>query len=235
MQEINKNFIIKHWGLIDYPTAYQRQEILFNEISNIKLYNKTLVVDQQKATPNYLVFCEHPPIYTLGRAGNKDHLLINDTELHRKGVAFFYTNRGGDITYHGPGQLVVYLIIDLENFFMDIHLYLRLLEKAVICTLQDFKIDSNILKGFTGVWLDSDSIPNARKICAIGVRLSRWITMHGLALNVYNDLIYFKYIVPCGIEASKVTSMQVELGYKPAMQAVADSLAKNLIQIFTLT
>ena len=227
----NKQFSVKKWGLIDYQTAWERQEALLNEIIVLKLANRKLDKLSQKPTPNYLLFCEHPPVYTLGKSGAKAHLLASEAMLQEQGVAFVHTNRGGDITYHGPGQIVLYPILDLENFFTDIHRYLRLLEEAVIATLQDFGLDSGRVTGFTGVWMDYEDRQQARKICAIGVRISRWVAMHGLALNVNPDLSYFDHIVPCGIPDRGVTSMAAELEYQLDMQAVADRLQGHMIRL----
>jgi lipoyl(octanoyl) transferase len=229
MHPLNKQIYIQNWGLIDYPTALQRQDALQKAIIEIKLNNSKQANAQ--LTPNYLVFCEHPHVYTLGKSGTKNHLLINEAMLQEKQATFFHTNRGGDITYHGPGQLVLYPILDLENFFTDIFRYLRLLEEAIIATLQDFNLLSSRIDGLTGVWIDAHNRQKARKICAIGIRISRWVTMHGLALNVHPDLSYFEHIVPCGIPAGKVTSMAIELGYQPSIQQVADNLQTHMARL----
>jgi lipoyl(octanoyl) transferase len=233
MEENNKQFIVKNWGLINYKAAWEQQETLFQEIHTIKLANRELPLEKRKDTPNYLIFCEHPPVYTLGKTGTQAHLLASQEELQQRGVSFLNTNRGGSITYHGPGQLVLYLVLDLENFFQDVHLYLRVLESAVVHTLMEFNLPSGVLPGFTGVWINPEHLAYARKICAIGVRLSRWITMHGLALNVNTDLSYFKHIVPCGIQGSQVTSMEAELGYQLLMQEVQDKLQDHIIELLT--
>lgn len=225
----NKQVLIKNWGFIAYQAAWHRQEALHNAIVALKIANRKLAAPSPKASPNYLVFCEHPPVYTLGKSGLNAHLLASEETLQAAGVALVRTNRGGAITYHGPGQLVVYPILDLENFFTDIHRYLRLLEEVVIATLQDFGLDGGRVTGRTGVWMDYEEGKKARKICAIGVRISRWVTMHGLALNVYPDLRYFDRIVPCGIADSGVTSMAAELGVQPAMQAVTDRLQEHMV------
>jgi lipoyl(octanoyl) transferase len=229
MHSLNKQVYIQNWGLIDYSTAFKQQEGLQKTIIEIKIANSQQV--NLRPTPNYLVFCEHPHVYTLGKSGTKDHLLVNEAVLQEKQAAFFYTNRGGDMTYHGPGQLVLYPILDLENFFTDISRYLRLLEEAVIATLQDFNLPSGRIKGLTGVWIDPYDPQKARKICAIGIRLSKWVTIHGLALNVHPDLSYFEHIVPCGIPASKVTSMAIELGYQTSIQQVAENLQAHMVRL----
>jgi lipoyl(octanoyl) transferase len=235
MEGNNKQFIIKNWGLIDYKQAWEQQEVLVQELNTIKLANRDLPLEKHQATPNYLIFCEHPPVYTLGKTGDQGHLLASQQELQQKEISFFNTNRGGDITYHGPGQLVLYPILDLENFFRDVHRYLRLLEQAVIATLREFDLPSGILKGFTGVWIDSEKAAQARKICAIGIRLRRWITMHGLALNVNTDLSYFQHIIPCGIQDSHVTSMEAELGYQLSIEEVQNKLQGHVIQLLSIS
>lgn len=227
----NKEVQFINWGLIDYQDAWDKQEDIFKSTVAIKTANRDL--ENPELTPNYLIFCEHPHVYTLGKSGQQDNLLLDEEGLKEKNASFYKINRGGDITYHGPGQLVGYPILDLENFFTDIHLYLRTLEEAIIITLKDYGIKSGRYTGYTGVWIESDS-PNARKICAMGVRCSRWVTMHGFALNVLSDLNYFKNIVPCGIDDKAVTSMEKELGFKPNMDEVATQLKKNLAQLFEM-
>jgi lipoyl(octanoyl) transferase len=227
----NQHVHRQHWGLIEYVMALRKQESLQKEIIASKIDNQHKGI--ASPTPNYLIFCEHPHVYTLGTSGSKDHLLIAATCLEEKQINLVNTNRGGDITYHGPGQLVVYPILDLENFFTDIAYYLRLLEEAVMATLQDFDLASGRITGLTGVWIDPDKPLLARKICSIGIRMSRWVTMHGLALNVAPDLSYFAHIVPCGIANSRVTSMQQELNYVPAIQQVADSLQHHLVRLLS--
>jgi lipoyl(octanoyl) transferase len=182
-------------------------------------------------TPNFLVFCEHPHVYTLGKSGHPENLLLNEQDLLEKEAKYYKINRGGDITYHGPGQIVGYPILDLDNFFTDIHLYLRTLEEAVILTLNDYGIISGRYPGYTGVWLDADN-ERARKICALGVRCSRWVTMHGFAFNVNTDLNYFKNIVPCGIDDKDVTSIQRELGYPLDMEEVKGKLKNHIASLF---
>tara|TARA_B100000586_G_scaffold77901_1_gene54735 strand:- start:1038 stop:1748 length:711 start_codon:yes stop_codon:yes gene_type:complete len=205
----NKKIEVRDLGLKDYKETWDEQERLFKEIVDLKVKNRR--ENTKIETPNYLLSVEHPHVYTLGKSGDISNLLINEKQLEEKGASFYKINRGGDITYHGPGQMVIYPILDLDNFFTDIHKYLRLLEEAVILVLQDFGIKAGRSEGETGVWLDVGT-PFARKICAMGVRASRWVTMHGLALNVNADLGYFDNIVPCGIKEKAVTSLNVELG-----------------------
>lgn len=230
----NKQVAIKQLGRKAYQEAWAIQEALFDEIVAIKLENRKLDASHQKLTPNYLLFCEHPPVYTLGKSGTTAHLLASETALQAQGVAFYATNRGGDITYHGPGQLVVYPILDLENFFADIHRYLRFLEEAVIATLEDFGLFGGRMQGLTGVWIDHEDGPRARKVCAIGIRTSRWVTMHGLALNINTDLSYFDQIIPCGIQDKKATSMAVLLGVQQDLQTVAQSLEQHIMRLFEM-
>ncbi|MEO6904294.1 MAG: lipoyl(octanoyl) transferase LipB [Bacteroidia bacterium] len=199
-------------GLIDYKQAWDYQEKLFNEIVTTKINNRSLSANLQTPTCNYLLFCRHPHVYTLGNSGKKEHLLISDKELAEKNARYYKINRGGDITYHGPGQIVVYPILDLDHFFTDIHKYLRFLEEMVIRTIAEYGVATERSKGETGVWLDVDNPLKTRKICAMGVRASRWVTMHGLALNVNVDLNYFNNIIPCGIVDKAVTSLNKELG-----------------------
>jgi len=205
----NKRIEVKELGFKDYKETWDEQERLFKEILDLKVKNRR--ENTQIETPNYLLSVEHPHVYTLGKSGDISNLLINENQLEEKGAKFYKINRGGDITYHGPGQMVIYPILDLDNFFTDIHKYLRLLEEAVILVLKDYGLVAERSKGETGVWLDVGT-PFARKICAMGVRASRWVTMHGLALNVNADLGYFDNIVPCGIKEKAVTSLNVELG-----------------------
>ncbi len=211
MQEVqNKKIEVQELGLKDYKETWDYQEQLFKEILDLKVKNRR--EDTNLETPNYLLSVEHPHVYTLGKSGDISNLLINEKQLEEKGATFYKINRGGDITYHGPGQMVIYPILDLDNFFTDIHKYLRLLEEAVILVLKEYSINAERSDGETGVWLDVGT-PFARKICAMGVRASRWVTMHGLALNVNADLGYFDNIVPCGIKEKAVTSLNVELGF----------------------
>ena len=233
----NKQVKFEDWGLIDYKEAWDRQETLFNHTVKQKISNRELIgtgsAEPEELTSNYLVFCEHPHVYTLGKSGKPEHLLLDEEALRAKHAAYFPINRGGDITYHGPGQLVGYPIMDLDNFFTDIHRYLRTLEEAVILTLGEFGLKADRYPGFTGVWFDADT-ENARKICAMGVRCSRWVTMHGLALNVNPDLDYFKNIIPCGINDKAVTSMQNELGVQVAMEEVKKILKHHISVLFEM-
>lgn len=219
------------WGLIDYQAAWDKQELLFNDTVALKTKNRT--ENTGIATSNFLVFCEHPHVYTLGKSGRPENLLLDEQGLEEKQATYYKINRGGDITYHGPGQLVGYPILDLDNFFTDIHLYLRTLEEAVILTLADYGIAAGRYEGYTGVWLDADNA-KARKICALGVRCSRWVTMHGFAFNVNTDLNYFKNIVPCGIDDKDVTSMQRELGRPLDMSEVKEKLKGHIVSLFKM-
>ena len=208
----NKTIFFKDLGLLDYQTAFDIQTALFEKTKQIKIQNKH--TDSPQITENYWLFTEHPHVYTLGKSGKESHLLIDETERQKHQVQFIKTNRGGDITYHGPGQIVGYPILDLDNFDLDILAYMRLIEEMIIHVLAFYNIKGERSKGETGVWLDVGK-PNARKICAMGVKTSRWVTMHGFALNVDTDLSYFNHIIPCGIKNKGVTSLQKELGYTP--------------------
>ena len=230
----NKNTSYQDLELIDYQTAWDLQVKMFEEIVNIKIGNRTLEPENQKITENHLLVCEHPHVYTLGKSGNRDHLLIAEDKLADHEATYFETSRGGDITYHGPGQLVCYPIIDMENFFTDIHKYMRLLEEAVILTLSDYGIVAGRIAGLTGVWLDHEAQINPRKICAMGVKTSRWVTMHGLALNVNTNLDYFGHIVPCGISDKAVTSMNKELGNDLNMNDVKLKLRNHIVSLFEM-
>lgn len=222
------------WGLIDYKQAWENQEALFAEKANTKLALRKQGIEQTNSIPNHLIFCEHPHVYTLGKSGSKDNLLVNKEQLNALHAQFYPINRGGDITYHGPGQIVVYPIFDLEQFFTDIHKYLRTLEEAIIATIAEYGLKGERYEGYTGVWLDAADEHKARKICAMGVRCSRWITMHGLAFNVNTDLSYFNHIVPCGIDDKQVTSMEKELGYKLDMEEVKSKLRIHLCRLFDI-
>ncbi|GAB3824212.1 lipoyl(octanoyl) transferase LipB [Pontibacter rugosus] len=228
----NTEILFEHLGLMDYKEAWEYQEKLFNSILDLKVQNRKAEADAQELTPNYLLFCSHPHVYTLGKSGHESHLLLNEEGLSAKGATYYKINRGGDITYHGPGQLVGYPILDLENYFTDIHKYLRLLEEAVILTLAEYGIPSGRIPGLTGVWLDHEEQKNPRKICAMGVKCSRWVTMHGFALNVNTDLDYFGNIVPCGISDKAVTSLAKELGRELPMAEVEEKVLKHLAQLF---
>lgn len=236
----NKKVNFQDWGLIDYKDAWDKQEALFadtvalkTKIRNLKVVTEGDEYQEETPTPNYLVFCEHPHVYTLGKSGKPEHLLLDEQGLKEKKASYYPINRGGDITYHGPGQIVGYPIIDLDNFFTDIHLYLRTLEEAVILTLADYGLQSGRYPGYTGVWFDADN-DNARKICAMGVRCSRWVTMHGFAFNINADLDYFKNIVPCGIDDKDVTSMQRELGRKVDEEEVKHRLKGHIARLFEM-
>ena len=221
--------VFQDLGLIDYKEAWDYQEKRFNEILDVKKNNRKKNI--QDPSLSYLLFCEHPHVYTLGKSGDENNLLVNEEYLRSRGATFYKINRGGDITYHGPGQIVGYPILDLDNFFTDIHKYLRYLEEAVILTLADYGIESTRSDGETGVWLDVGG-EKARKICALGVRSSRWVTMHGFAFNVNCDLSYFGNIIPCGIVDKSVTSMQKELGKEVDMQEVQQRLKGHLESLF---
>lgn len=216
-------------GLIDYKEAWDYQEKLFKENIDLKIRIRNGEIDLE--TKNYLLFCEHPHVYTLGKSGSEENLLLKEDELNEKGATYYRINRGGDITYHGPGQLVAYPIFDLDQFFTDIHKYMRFLEEAVISTLAHFGISSGRVEGLTGVWIEGDS-PRARKICAMGVKSSRWVTMHGIGFNVNSDLNYFSHIIPCGIDDKAVTSMQQELGHPLNMVEVANVLKEKMADQF---
>lgn len=228
---MNKKTYFIDWGSVDYQEAWDRQEKIFTEIVGIKQANRTN--NTSTATPNYLIFTEHPHVYTLGKSGHQEYLLLDEEGLKEKEAKFYKINRGGDITYHGPGQIVGYPILDLDNFFTDIHLYLRTLEEAIILTLADYGIQAGRYEGYTGVWLDADN-ERARKICAMGVRASRWVTMHGFAFNVNADLNYFGNIIPCGIDDKDVTSMERELGYKLDIDEVKEKLKNHIATLFQM-
>jgi lipoyl(octanoyl) transferase len=225
----NKKVKFDDWGLLDYQEAWDRQEQVFADTVQVKTQNRNNNTILE--VNNHLIFVEHPHVYTLGKSGKPDNLLLDKTGLADKKATYYKINRGGDITYHGPGQIVAYPILDLDNFFTDIHLYLRTLEEAVILTLADYGIKSGRYEAYTGVWLDADN-ERARKICALGVRCSRWVTMHGLAFNVNTDLSYFKNIVPCGIDDKDVTSMERELGFKSDIEEVKQILKRHIGELF---
>ena len=227
---MNKQIIVHDLGLLDYQDALDYQLRLFNQIIHTKIENRKK--NTQIKTENHLIFVEHPNVYTLGKSGDINNLLLNKNELDDKKIQFFNTNRGGDITCHGPGQIVCYPILDLDNFFTDIHKYLRFLEETIIRTLNDFGIVSARSQNETGVWIDSDLV-FSRKICAMGVKASRWVTMHGLALNVNNDLSYFENIIPCGISNKSVTSIYKETGMDISLNQVKKTITKHFIEIFS--
>jgi lipoyl(octanoyl) transferase len=228
----NKQVIFKDLGILDYKACWDYQETLFNETVALKIANRSAEPESQIPTKNYLLFVEHPHVYTLGKSGDTSHLLINEHQLEEKEATYYKINRGGDITYHGPGQLVGYPILDLDHFFTDIHKYLRLLEETIILTLDEYGIKAGRSKGETGVWLDDDNVFKARKICAMGVRCSRWVTMHGWGFNVNSNLDYFKNIVPCGIQDKAVTSLNKELGQDVDMTEIKEKLKKHFSTLF---
>ena len=229
---MNKKAQFIRLGLIDYKEAWDYQSDIFNRIVAVKIENRSRAEDAQIPTDNFVLFCEHPHVFTLGKSGDEKNLLIAKEELDSIQASYYHINRGGDITYHGPGQIVGYPVIDMENFFTDIHRYMRTLEEAVIQTLLEYDIVAGRIPGLTGVWVDAGQPERARKICALGVKTSRWVTMHGFALNVNTDLRYFGYIVPCGIAEKSVTSMEAELGRKPDMVEVEGILRENLRRQF---
>lgn len=227
---MNKKVILQDLGLKAYADTWTYQEALFKDVVDLKIRNRREALDLE--TPNYMLFVEHPHVYTLGKSGDLDNLLLTEKQLEAKGATFHKINRGGDITYHGPGQIVGYPILDLENFFTDIHKYLRLLEEAIILTLAEYGLKAERSSGETGVWFDVGT-PFARKICAFGVRASRWVTMHGFALNVNVDLGYFDNIIPCGIRGKAVTSLNVELGVDNVnVDEVKQKIQKHFLQLF---
>lgn len=219
---MNRAIIIKDLGYTDYKKSWDYQELLFKSIVDTKVRNRHDNVHLE--TSNYFLFVEHPHVYTMGKSGNLSNLLLNEAQLNQKGISFYKINRGGDVTYHGPGQIVGYPILDLENFFTDVHKYLRFLEEMVILTLAEYGLKAERSAGETGVWLGVGT-PFARKICAMGVKASRWVTMHGFALNANIDLGYFDHIIPCGIRDKSVTSLNVELG----MDKIDETELKNIL------
>ena len=228
---MTQKVVFQDLGQIDYKEAWDYQEKLFQEVIDLKSKNRKAGTNEP--TSSYLLFCEHPHVYTLGKSGDEKNLLVNEDYLKSRGAAFYKINRGGDITYHGPGQIVGYPILDLDNFFTDIHKYLRFLEEALIRTIADYGIEGERSGGETGVWLDVGK-PTARKMCALGVRSSRWVTMHGFAFNVNSDLSYFGNIIPCGITDKTVTSLQQELGYELNLEEVKGKLKNHLAEIFEM-
>lgn len=227
---MNKEIQLLDLGRKDYKDTWEYQESLFKDILDLKIRNRREELGLQ--TPNYFLFVEHPHVYTLGKSGDFNNLLLSEKELEGKGATFYKINRGGDITYHGPGQIVGYPILDLENFFTDIHKYLRFLEEVFIRVLADYGLTATRSEGETGVWLGVGT-PFARKICALGVRASRWVTMHGFALNVNADLGYFDNIIPCGIRGKSVTSLNVELGLEEVdVEEVKEKIKKHFTELF---
>lgn len=219
-------------GLINYKNGWDIQELLFNQSVQLKTNNRDLPEAQRSVIPHHFILCQHPPVVTLGKSGDENNLLLSEEFLKLQGIEFFRINRGGDITLHNPGQLVGYPILDLDRLFTDIHKYLRLLEEVIIQTLAEYNIEGKRYEGFTGVWLEPESTKNARKICAMGVRTSRWITMHGFALNINNDTKMFDVIVPCGIKGKQVTSISNELGYTVSVEEIKPKLLKNFGRLF---
>lgn len=228
---VKQSIVFRDLGSMEYKDAWDYQEKLFSDIISRKIAQRNKP-DPAFMPKHYLLFCEHPHVFTLGKSGSMKNLLINEKGLEERNISFFKINRGGDITYHGPGQIVGYPIIDLDYFFTDIGKYLRLLEESVILTLKEYGIEAGRSKGETGVWLEPESPSRARKICAIGVRCSRWVTMHGFAFNVNTDLGLFNYIIPCGITDKSVTSMHKELGHEPDISEVKHKLKAHFAQLF---
>ena len=229
---MNKTVEIHDIGLVDYEEALNFQLKLFNEIIDTKISNRKNRTNIK--TKNHLVFVEHNSVYTLGKSGKISNLLLDENDLKKNDIKFYNSNRGGDITYHGPGQIVCYPILDLDNFFTDVHKYLRFLEETIILTLMDYGIKGERSENETGVWLDVNT-RNPRKICALGVKASRWVTMHGLALNVNNDLSYFNDIVPCGIKDKSVTSISVECKKNIEENFLKEKIIKNFLKLFSAT
>jgi len=231
MDKKNKSVKIIDLGYKSYSESLAIQEQYFNEIINLKRGNRK--IENPVPTNNYLLWVEHPAVFTLGKSGKMEHLLIDQKTLHQKGIEFYATNRGGDITFHGPGQIVGYPILDLDNFFTDIYKYLRFLEEAVILTLNEYGLESERSPGETGVWFDVGT-EKARKICALGVKSSRWVTMHGFAFNINSDLSYFGNIIPCGIADKKVTSLEKELEREIDFEEVKNKVKTHLIELFEM-
>jgi lipoyl(octanoyl) transferase len=229
-----KQVVFQDLGTVDYQETWDYQERLFAKIIEKKVQNRLSETNEHSFTGNYLLFCEHPHVFTLGKSGSVDNLLVDAKGLEEKNASYYKINRGGDITYHGPGQIVGYPILNLDYFFTDIHKYLRLLEEAIILTLADYQLVGERYPGFTGVWLEPSSPFKARKICAMGVRCSRWVTMHGFAFNVNTDLSYFGHMVPCGIKEKAVTSIERELGKKVDTAEVKNKLKMHLSNLFEM-
>lgn len=225
---------IHRLGLIEYQEGWDLQYKLLDTLVASKRRNRERSEDDREVPLHHLVFCEHPPVYTLGKSGKEDHLLLSATELKNRGVDFHKINRGGDITFHGPGQIVGYPIFDLEYFFTDVHKYVRSIEEVIIRTLQHYSLPGERVDGYTGVWLRSNQFQGMRKICAIGVHLSRWVTMHGFALNANTDLSHFEKIIPCGIQDKdkEVTSLKRELGNKVDLELLQDRLVQQFVAVF---
>lgn len=229
---INKSVEIRNLGMVDYQETWDLQEKLFKKTVDQKIANRKLPEEAQTSTENVLLFCQHPHVYTLGKTGKEENLLVDASQLDKLEASYYRINRGGDITYHGPGQIVCYPILDLDNFFTDIHQYMRTLEEAVIRTCAEYGLTTTRIEGLTGVWIDDPIQP--RKIAAMGVKSSRWVTMHGLSFNVNPDLSYFQHIVPCGIDDKAVTSLQQETNQKLDLEDVRTRLEGHLLSLFEM-
>ncbi len=227
-----RNLIIEDLGVIDYRSAWDYQEKIFAALVDNKIQNRTKTHEEQIYPNHYFLLCEHPQVFTLGKSGSIKNLLVNQDVLNEKKISFFKINRGGDITFHGPGQIVGYPILDLDYFFTDIGKYLRLIEETIILTLAEYGLRAGRSSGRTGVWLEPESASHSRKICALGVRSSRWVTMHGFAFNINTDLSYFDLIIPCGIQGKQVTSLQKELGRFVDLDEVKQKLIKHFTVLF---
>ena len=236
MQGMEKQFVVfRDLSRMDYKTAWDYQDVLMKKNLAAKASDGDgQLASGDKDTTNYLLFVEHPPVYTLGKSGKMEHVLINEEQRNERGIAFYQTNRGGDITFHGPEQIVGYPILDLEKFYTDIGRYLRELEEVIILTLAEYGISAGRSKGETGVWIEPDVQGSERKICAMGVRCSRWVTMHGFAFNINTDLSYFDHIIPCGIQNKRVTSLKEELGHEVPMAEVKEKLKRNFEKVFNV-
>jgi lipoyl(octanoyl) transferase len=232
-QQLNKKTKFIDLGLVDYKEGWDYQTNLFEQLIAIKTANR-ISPEDQKSTENFLIFCEHPHVYTLGKSGKPENLLLKQEDLHAVGATYYHINRGGDITYHGPGQIVGYPIVDLENFFTDIHKYLRFLEEAVIQTMMEYGVPAGRIQGLTGVWVEPENEKTTRKICALGVKTSRWVTLHGFAFNINTDLRYFENIVPCGIDDKAVTSLEKEVGRRLNIEEVKGVLKKKIAGLFQM-
>ena len=228
---MNTKIKFKDLGIMDYSTAWEYQENLMKNTIEIKMKNRKSPVEQMMETPNYFLFVEHPNVYTLGKSGDENNMLISTETLEKINASYVKTNRGGDITYHGYGQIVGYPVLDLENFFTDIHRYMRNLEEVIILTMADYGLKGERSQGETGVWLDVGK-PFARKICAMGVKASRWVTIHGFAFNVNTDMRYFEHIIPCGIKGKQVTSLERELGQKLNIEEVKNKIKRHFSEVF---
>ena len=228
---MNTKIKFKDLGIMDYSTAWEYQENLMKNTIEIKMKNRKSPVEQMIETPNYFLFVEHPHVYTLGKSGDENNMLISPETLEKINASYVKTNRGGDITYHGYGQIVGYPVLDLENFFTDIHRYMRNLEEVIILTMADYGLKGERSQGETGVWLDVGK-PFARKICAMGVKASRWVTIHGFAFNVNTDMQYFEHIIPCGIKGKQVTSLERELGQKLNIEEVKNKIKRHFSEVF---